>query len=719
MNNQKIRLFSLVIKILILIIINSLAFNRLMPDMSLNGFWLLTCLLNALLGAELITPFFVRPVDALTYSITAIIAFLPLHSVTAEKMLSFNAYFVAIWFFIFILCLSIFSILFNKSINLSLAKMANSFRITLEYLGSPILIFTILLIYTGYAFHKDSSTEIIGIAFAWGLTIAIDPIKNLISAYNRILFTFKEKIVASEIGSIAAYQQPDIILVREEVLTSHSFASPIFINDSRGEQIIGITLDHVGREEGILLRCLFISHAKANTYSLYRGILQPDKAYLLNDNLVNKDYPILSSYSDMMGLIGQGSGIDSIQIEIISDESIHEGCLVEANIKDNQVLYQIIDGLTKKEIVEKKNTFGYVSARARKIGRWVVEDNKFQHIQWLPKINSPVRLRQIEDYIPKANAIGHFPGTNYTVEIEDINSLVTHNTAILGILGVGKSMLSIELVERMLTAGIKVICLDLTNQYEKELDLYYDKNAANISLEKIKAAGEKDREEINDNPEDGGSFPALSQAIFEDIKEFIESPTLNLKIYNPARLSGTKQISEPKSYNDGGKWHRSAGLYSLSPVEITEIISNACLDILSAEMTDKARVCLVYEEAHSLIPEWNSVVNDGDKTATAGTARAILQGRKYGLGCLLITQRTANVTKTILNQCNSIFAMRTFDNTGVDFISNYIGTEYANILSSLPERHAVYFGKSSSCENPVLIKLNDREIFKTIFRKQS
>lgn len=66
----------------------------------------------------------------------------------------------------------------------------------------------------------------------------------------------------------------------------------------------------------------------------------------------------------------------------------------------------------------------------------------------------------------------------------------------------------------------------------------------------------------------------------------------------------------------------------------------------------------VFEEAHSLIPEWNAVASAGDKEATNGTAKAILQGRKYGLGCLVITQRTANVTKTILNQCNTVFGLR-------------------------------------------------------------
>ena len=134
-------------------------------------------------------------------------------------------------------------------------------------------------------------------------------------------------------------------------------------------------------------------------------------------------------------------------------------------------------------------------------------------------------------------------------------------------------------------------------------------------------------------------------------------------------------------------------------------------------MTDTARLCIVYEEAHSLVPEWNSVASDGDRTATAVSARAVLQGRKYGLGCVLITQRTANVTKTILNQCNTIFAMRTFDDTGKEFLANYIGSDYASVLPTLESRQAVVFGKAASCESPVLVRLNDRDAYVASFRR--
>ena len=62
--------------------------------------------------------------------------------------------------------------------------------------------------------------------------------------------------------------------------------------------------------------------------------------------------------------------------------------------------------------------------------------------------------------------------------------------------------------------------------------------------------------------------------------------------------------------------------------------------------------------------------------------------------------------------------MRTFDNTGKEFLSNYIGRDYAVILPTIYERHGVIFGKASDCNDPVLIRLNDQEEFRKIFRKE-
>lgn len=74
----------------------------------------------------------------------------------------------------------------------------------------------------------------------------------------------------------------------------------------------------------------------------------------------------------------------------------------------------------------------------------------------------------------------------------------------------------------------------------------------------------------------------------------------------------------------------------------------------------------------------------------------------------MITQRTANVSKSILNQCNTIFALRVFDDTGKSFLENYIGQDYANTLATLDERHAIAIGKGLRLKQPVIIKLNER-----------
>jgi hypothetical protein len=523
------------------------------------------------------------------------------------------------------------------------------------------------------------------------------------------------------VGSVVAYQTPNIIMIRQASNKSIEASKTVLIKDPHAPLKMGLTLDYIGRDEGMLLRTIELDGSLKNeSIRLLADMPDNSVAHLDNaviDTLSRSSQELLTRRDALVGIVATETTIERMYFEIVKEGDIEEGRLVETYIADKPVLYQIVNGLTKEEIVHQKNTHGYVKAQAQKIGSWNEREKRFKGIRWLPKLNAPVFLVKPDEYVPTVSAIGHFPKTNYAVGIKNIGEIVTHNTAILGILGVGKSMLAIELVERMMADGIKVICLDLTNQYSQELSEYHDSTYEEERIKKIQDAGCKDQGRCADSPEKGGSLTSFSQAIYDDLKEFLDPANKHmLKIYNPSQLFATKQLTEQKSYNDGVGWKRSAALWSITPVEVASIISEAALDLLQDSMADKARACLVYEEAHSLVPEWNSVASDGDRAATNRTARAILQGRKYGLGCLLITQRTANVTKTILNQCNTIFAMRTFDETGKEFLSNYIGKDYAGALSSLPERHAVVFGKASSCENPVLIRLNQRDQFIEVFR---
>jgi len=48
-----------------------------------------------------------------------------------------------------------------------------------------------------------------------------------------------------------------------------------------------------------------------------------------------------------------------------------------------------------------------------------------------------------------------------------------------------------------------------------------------------------------------------------------------------------------------------------------------------------------------------------------------------------------------------------FDDTGKHFLENYVGSDYANALPTLEERHAVVVGKALQLKQPIIIQLND------------
>ncbi|AWY00478.1 hypothetical protein A8139_11070 [Marinomonas primoryensis] len=722
--SQKERVVSLGIDLLLLLIICAIGFGNLYPPVGDSGFWFYTALLSVLVGSKIVTPFYVKPVDAISYSVPAFVSLMLVNSWATWPIETKIAFFSVSALSVSILVFALLAIIFNNWGDEKLQEISNKIRIFLEVFAKPQIIYTPIIIFAMYSYHLGKPNELILISIAMLLTVATSAGDVIVNTFNRIRKTTKIGQRISSIAEIAAYQQPNIILLRQIKDNDLPLKKIVYVKDKYSNSKLFLTLDLVGRDNGVLTRAVEIASLQTGQYKELESVVANDSVAVIEDEFLQEicvsENIDLTQRDSVVGIVAPDSSIERLFFEVVDNSNIEEGRLVTVIVQNKKVLYQIVGGLTKEEVVYQKNTYGYLRAQAQQVGIWNEERRKFTQFSWLPNINAPVYLEAQEDYVIEPDTIGHFPNSNYQVKIGNINHLVTHNTAILGILGVGKSMLAIELLERMMSKGIKVVCLDLTDQYSTELSSYYNAPYEETCLTKLRTATEQDRDAWQENPEHGGSLPNLKNAFFEDLEEFINNTDGHvLKIYNPAEFVATRQDRAPGSFQSTpGNWQRGAPLFSVTPVEITKIVSETVLEILSAEMSDNAKVCLVYEEAHSLVPEWNSVVAEGDKHATSGTARAILQGRKFGLGCLLITQRTANVTKTILNQCNTIFAMRTFDDTGKDFLGNYIGRDYAQSLSSVKERHAVFFGRGSSCENPILMKVNDRDDFRRIYRER-
>ena len=68
---QSTRLIFLFIYIFLLFVINKLTFGSWTPESAEKGLWFYTAAASILLGNFLVTPFFTKPVDALSYSVMA------------------------------------------------------------------------------------------------------------------------------------------------------------------------------------------------------------------------------------------------------------------------------------------------------------------------------------------------------------------------------------------------------------------------------------------------------------------------------------------------------------------------------------------------------------------------------------------------------------------------------------------------------------------------
>ncbi len=723
--SSKIRFLFLVLYLGLLFAANRLAFGSWIPATDGNSLWFVAGVLSLLLSSFLVTPYFERPANHIASAVAAFVTcWLAFDWSAFDSVESFLA--VAVLVYLVLVGISSACALLLRSqregpwlrIGTSAKELSNQF-------GNDRILFSIVIITAVGLFHRDSSLQVFTILLVLIVIVLLRPEAHFATFLSKIRRIWGSTEVLGVAGEIAGFDDPGIVIVRQPARDA-KFGDYLIVNDRGARPQLSQVLGYFGRDFGMLLRAKLLelpAEAQNRVEVLAKTIPSGYAARVLPDGylksvLDQETYP--QRASDLVGLVAENTSINRLYVEVIQEASVSEGAVVEASIKGRSVLYQITDGLTREETVFQRNTRGFARAEARKIGRWDSGTGSFKSVKWIPAMHSPVFTSKGPSEDLDENAIGHLPSTKYPIRLKNIHELVTHNTAILGILGVGKSFLAIEILERMFAEGIKVVCLDLTNQYAQELAAYHDAAGEAECIERIRTAADKDRDKVEDSRSQGGSFANLKVAIRDDIAAFLSDGCASkIKIYNPGQLSASIQAGDLRNKKTGpGKddWAQVAAFRETTPAEITRIVAESCLAACQDQMRDNAKVCLVFEEAHSLVPEYNNLTIDSDKHAVAGTSRAILQGRKYGMGCLLISQRTANVTKTILNQCNTILAFRTFDDTGMAFLENYLGPDYAHVLPSLEERHVVFFGKASSCENPVLMRVNNRSDFISRFR---
>jgi hypothetical protein len=87
---------------------------------------------------------------------------------------------------------------------------------------------------------------------------------------------------------------------------------------------------------------------------------------------------------------------------------------------------------------------------------------------------------------------------------------------------------------------------------------------------------------------------------------------------------------------------------------------------------------MVLEEAHAYLSKENS------GSASSAVRRIAKEGRKYGVGMMIVSQRPSEIDSTILSQCGTIFAMRLANDTDRGHITSAASDNLKGLFEMLP-----------------------------------
>lgn len=337
--------------------------------------------------------------------------------------------------------------------------------------------------------------------------------------------------------------------------------------------------------------------------------------------------------------------------------------------------------------------------------------------------------------------LGLLEGKSSIKSFLDPEKLLTKHLAILAKSGAGKSYAVGVLLEELADKGFPVIIIDSHGEYSS---IKYKNNHADdekyFELYGVQPKGYSDKvKEFAINTQINPDTTQLKLPIPSTSFEIVES--LPLKLSNAQKgilYSALNELREQKAQFDfedivsyinltetNAKWGlisaietlQKTGLFSLKPTEVNELINPGQLTIInlkgaSPDLQETALSALaiklfeqrklgnippfflVVEEAHTFCPE-----RGFGEARSSKIVRAIAsEGRKFGLGLCVVSQRPARIDKNVLSQCTSQIVLQVTNPNDLRAISaSFEGVrgETESEIRSLPIGKALVIGAAA------------------------
>lgn len=683
--SQTWRIMVLAINVLIAWVIYYFATGSFFPTGSGASVWLLAAMAYWLLHL-VSAPFFLPPRDSLTTAISLVLLLAPL-DFTRVPDFSFGLQMANAITIIVAVFVAVCALVSAFQQNTQLGKV--TYRLSGVF-GKGEILFTPSVLISALGFYQSEPGWMVIILGFWTFMIVARPVEHIIQI---VLYLKGKQVTKSALdlsGSVLRIDAPNLVRITleentnnwtpENVHVAHlsggkiTYVLPLFFQ-IQNEQVIGTGL------------CCDITDGKK-----YESTVTGEVYSIDEEGLAETLGGILSGEErngKVVGITVEGSSISNIKFQAVGGVKLEEGVVVFAYIRGKKVYYQILDASTNEESFH-QNPYGVHIVSAAQLGCY--DPNKgFEKYSWLPEMNQPLFLTsetEVHTQNLKENEfmIGKVPSTSFGIPVV-LDDLIEYHTAVLGVTGTGKTELVLDIIREAVSRGRKVFCVDFTGEYKKRLaDL--DPVSIGLSITQgsdlethLFAVETGTYGAPNEKRELKTFLDGIKPQVTTQIEDFLTSEDDLLGIFELAEITNTK-----------------------ATLRTTELYLSAIMNW--ARNNRKAKqIMIVLEEAHTIIPEVYSSGFDSETQWVVGRIGQIaLQGRKYGVGLLIVSQRTALVSKTVLSQCNTYFTHSLVDKTSLEYLGSVYSSEHIKAIPNLKFLEFVAHGKAVKSERPLLAK---------------
>lgn len=628
--------------ILVFVVAHWVLKDTLLPTTDTQGIWFYSGLGAMLFSLLFIEPYFTSPKNVLTNSLPLLLVFLAIKENYINNL---------IWWCIFgfIATISIFSIIAmllsecgkNKSEQSKINIISNYTKSVVVFLGQGKTLYSIIFVSTLILYYGGDRQNDTYLLTMFILWFVVVAInpKNLNTTFK---YQSKGKNI-DEIGEIFAIQSNKIYLTKifDDKSGVEKFTPIHFINNQSKYF------------QGFIFDIYELNNRQWAKICILQNLPQ-DSSLNLKPNVIYKYEKdnLESNIDSFVGIVVENSNISKINFEYSKKKrDLEEGDLLKVEVGGETIFYQVTNGITNSEILESKNKSGFIKGEAIQLGEWNPQTLNFDKFGWVADMYSPIfkvsSIENLNEFSYPEYKLGIIPKTNIPSVI-NLHDAISHHIALIGVTGSGKSFLAREIIKELMQ-DTKIICVDFTGEYAQKFQ----------NLQTYKFTNNKN-----------------------EMNNFMQSNE-NIGMFELPSISNTKDV-----------------------LAQTQTFIESVFEYAKNQQTQQ-QICLVLEEAHTIVPETSFLGDLGEygssKALVNKMGQVALQGRKYGVGLMIIGQRTANISKTILTQCNTMICFQAFDDTNFNFLGNYIGKDLASTLPTLKKYHAVVSGKAVKSNLPLIV----------------